>query len=168
MFKSTETDGAASTIVPLTFEYGLSNKIGLGAELGFSNYFVDDSTENNNGDIVANMTKTVKSVDFLVVCNFHLLNAEKNDLFIGLGLGGSSVNWTFKDTGEEYSGGGSCFKLYLKDRIFFNEHIGILFNFGYTGYIYNNMKTSSGNAILDNLKWEVKGVNLGTGLAIKF
>jgi hypothetical protein len=164
----TETDGAASTMIPIGFEYGISNKFGLGVELGFVNYFVDDSTENDDGTTSLNLTKTVKSVDFMIFCNYHLLNADKNDLFIGLGIGGSNVVWNFKDSGYEYSGGGSIFKLYIKDRIFFSDNIGILFNLGYTGYVYNNMETSDNNPFLESLKWNVRGVNIGTGLAVKF
>ncbi|MCB0401010.1 MAG: outer membrane beta-barrel protein [Flavobacteriales bacterium] len=163
-----ETDGAASTMVPLAFEYGISNKFGIGAELGFVNYFISDSTEDSNGNLVADNTESVKSVDFLIVCNFHLLNAEKNDLYIGLGLGASSVNWTFLNVSDTYSGTGGIFKFYLRDRIFFNDHIGLLLNLGYTSYNYSDMKASNNNAFLENLKWEVKGINFGTGLSVKF
>jgi hypothetical protein len=164
----TDEDGAASTMIPIGFEYGISNKFGLGVELGFVNYFVEDSTENDDGTTTFNLTKTVKSVDFMIFCNYHLLNSEKNDLFIGMGIGGSRVVWNFKDSGEEYSGGGSIFKLYIKDRIFFSDNIGVLFNLGYTGYVYNNMEASNNNAFLESLKWNVRGVNIGTGLALKF
>jgi len=37
------TDGAASTIIPISFEYGLGKKIGLGADLTINNYFINDS-----------------------------------------------------------------------------------------------------------------------------
>ena len=164
----TDEDGAGSTMIPIGVEYGISNKFGLGVELGFANYFVEDSTENDDGTTTLNLTKTVKSVDFMIFCNYHLLNSDKNDLFIGMGIGGSRVNWNFKDSGEEYSGGGSIFKLYIKDRIFFSENFGILFNLGYTGYVYNNMEASNNNAFLEGLKWNVRGVNIGTGLALKF
>ncbi|MCO6499020.1 MAG: hypothetical protein J5I47_01410 [Vicingus serpentipes] len=163
-----ERDGAVSTMIPIIFEYGVSNKIGLGAEIGFVNYFIEDSTENDDGTVSLNQTESVKSVDFMVFCNFHLLDAEKNDLYIGLGFGGSSVNWEFKNTGETYSGSGGLFKLYLRDRIFFNDNVGLLLNLGYTSYVYNNMETSNANAALNSLKWNVKGINIGTGLALKF
>lgn len=164
----TDEDGAGSTMIPIGVEYGISNKFGLGVELGFANYFVEDSTENDDGTTTLNLTKTVKSVDFMIFCNYHLLNSDKNDLFIGMGIGGSRVHWNFKDSGEEYSGGGSIFKLYIKDRIFFSDNFGILFNLGYTGYVYNNMEASNNNAFLEGLKWNVRGVNIGTGLALKF
>ena len=153
-------DGAASVIAPITFEYGISNKVGLGVQLGFSNYFIDneDSTET---------TESVKSVDFAILVNYHLLNSDKNDLFIGIALGGSSVNW--KDlSGEEWTGAGSYFSLYIKDRIFFNDNVGILFNLGYTGYRYSQLESSIDNPWITKFEWTVRGVNFGTGLALKF
>lgn len=167
-YRYVEEDGAVSTMIPLSVEYGISNKFGLGLELGFNNYAVDDSTKDNNGNMVLNVTESVKSKDFALFVNYHLLNSDKNDLFIGLSLGVSSINWTFDNTNYEYSGRGNLFKFYIKDRIFFSENIGILFNLGYTSYVYNDMESSDNNAILDDLKWDLSGVNLGTGLALKF
>ena len=152
-------DGAGSFMMPITFEYGISNKIGLGAQFGFSNYFIDneDSTET---------VESVKSFDFAVLINFHLSQSDKNDLFIGFALGGSKVNW--KDlSGLELTGSGGLFKLYLSDRLYFTDNIGILFNVGYTAYTYNEI-TSSNNANLTTLKWKLGGLNIGTGLAVKF
>jgi hypothetical protein len=153
-------DGAASFMMPITFEYGISNKVGLGVQLGFSNYFIDneDSTET---------TESVKSVDFAIVCNYHLSNSDKNDLFIGIALGGSNVNW--KDlSGTELTGSGSVFKLYLSDRLYFSDHIGMLFNIGYTAYNYSDLTSSDNNAFISSLKWHLGGLNIGTGLAVKF
>ena len=165
----TEEDGAASGMFPLSLEYGISNKFGLGLEFGFCNYAIDDSTEDSNGNLVMNNTESVKSTDIMLFCNFHLLDSEKNDLFIGIGFGSSNVVWTFKDNlSYEYTGRGGLFKFYIKDRIFFSESVGILFNLGYTSYVYNNMEASDNNAILEGLKWNVSGVNIGTGLALKF
>jgi len=155
------TDGAASTVIPLSFEYGISNKVGLGLQIGMSNYFIDKEDSND-------VTESVKSVDFALKVNFHLLNADRNDLFIGMAIGGSSVNWAFENSSETYSGSGSYFSLSLTDRIFFSDNVGMLVNLGYTGYNYTNMKSSTDNPILDNLKWSVKGVNFGIGLAVKF
>lgn len=164
-----DEDGAVSGMIPLSLEYGISNKFGLGLEFCSVNYAIDDSTENNAGDIVQNNTESVKSKDLMLFVNYHLLESDKNDLFIGLGFGSSSVVWTFKDNSTyEYSGRGGLFKLYIKDRLFFGEHVGMLFNLGYTSYVYNDMETSDNNAILEGLKWNVKGLNMGVGLALKF
>ena len=50
-----DTDGASSTVIPISFEYGITDKFGLGAQIGFSNYFIDqDSNE---------FTESVKAID---------------------------------------------------------------------------------------------------------
>ncbi len=156
----TDKDGAASTMIPVSFEYGISNKFGLGLQLGTSNYFIDneDSTET---------TESVKSFDWALKVNYHLLNADKNDLFIGLAVGGSSVKW-LDMSGESFTGAGSYASLYITDRIFFNDHIGILFNLGYTAYNYSGLESSSNNTFIENFEWSLTGVNIGTGLALKF
>lgn len=99
-----DEDGAASTMVPIIFEYGVSNKISIGAQIGFANYFIDneDSTET---------TESVKSVDFALRFGYHFLDSDKNDLYAGIALGGSSVNW-LDMSGEEFSGSGSYVSLF--------------------------------------------------------
>jgi len=181
---STANDGAASVMVPIGVEYGISNRFGLGVQLGFSNYFIDDSTEVKNpltgqetGEMQENNTESVKSVDFALKFNFHLLEAEKNDLYVGLALGGSSITWQWKDVDnnnnssqvETLSGSGSYASLYITDRIFFSDRFGIFFNLGYTVYNYSQVNSSSSsNSVINSLKWNAKGVNIGTGLALKF
>ncbi len=156
----TETDGAASTLVPISVEYGLSNKFGIGVQLGIVNYFIDkkDSTDN---------TESVKSVDFSILVNYHMLVTEKNDLMLGLALGGSSVNWINEDD-SQFKGTGSYVSLSLKDRLFFGEHVGMIFHLGYTVYNYTNIKNTSNNNFIEGFTWKLNGVNFGTGLALKF
>ncbi|PCJ25674.1 MAG: hypothetical protein COA97_07285 [Flavobacteriales bacterium] len=172
-----ENDGAASKVFPIGFEYGISDKIGIGADLRYSNYFIDneDSTDR---------TESVRAIDFGFRFSFHLLNSDKNDLFIGLGLGYSSVNWKYDTGGNVFeagsaSGSGVYFSLGVTDRIFFSDNIGILFNLSYVGYKYSKVNidlTSEAEQFLaDNnwtfsqeFDWSLKGVNLGIGLAVKF
>ena len=74
----TDKDGTASSIFRIGGEYGVSNKIGVGLKIGFSNYFIDEEDKDT--------VKSVKSTDFAIHLNYHLLNADKNDLFLTLGL----------------------------------------------------------------------------------
>lgn len=138
----------------------MSNKFSLGIQLGFANYFIDKEDSTNNTD-------RVNSVDFALLVNYHLLTTEKNDLMIGIGLGGSSVDWVNIDD-TELKGTGSYFSLQVKDRLFFGEHIGMFFNLGFTTYRYTNIKNVSNNNTLEGFTWKLSGVNLGTGLAVKF
>lgn len=170
-----ESDGAASTIIPIKFEYGIGEKIGIGAELAFSNYFINDS------DKV--ILETVKSIDFGINGNYHLLNSDKNDLFIGLGLGISSMSINYVTSQnpfvESLSGSGMYFTLGITDRIFFSDHIGIFFNLAYRGYNYSNLEAdftpeidaaiaSSNFTFSQSWEWKFTGVQFGGGLAVKF
>jgi len=173
---STESDGAASTIIPIRFEYGVGQKIGLGAELLFNNYFINDSDKVH--------INSVKSADFGLSFSFHLLNSDKNDLFISVGLGGSSLNIDYNTSQtqwlESVSGSGMYFSLGISDRIFFSDRIGILFNLGYRGYNYSDLDvevSSEAQAVFalfgvtnysQSWEWTFRGVHLGTGLAVKF
>ncbi|MGB0882061.1 MAG: hypothetical protein ACPGSO_03850 [Vicingaceae bacterium] len=172
---NSESDGAASTVIPIQFEYGISNKFGLGAELSFNNYFINDS------DKV--VLESVKSVDFGITGSYHLLNSEKNDLFFTLGLGGSSMSVNYVVTQAQFieslSGSGSYFTIGITDRIFFSDNFGVFFNLAYRGYNYTGLEAeftpavesaiaSSNFTYSQSWDWKFTGVHFGTGLAFKF
>lgn len=172
---SSESDGAASTIIPIGFEYGVGEKIGVGADLFFNNYFINDS------DKV--VLEKVSSFDVGGKFNYHLLNAEKNDLYLSLGLGFSNMKWSYQAATanfiESASGSGTYFSLGIADRIYFSDHIGISFNLGYRGYNYSNIEANLSSQAETALaafgvtdysqSWTFKmtGVHFGMGLAIK-
>ena len=81
--------------------------------MSFSNCVINDS------DKVS--LESVKSIDFGVNGSFHLLNADKNDLFIGFGIGMSkmTIKYTSQNTFVESVGGfGMYFTLGVTDRFF--------------------------------------------------
>ena len=173
--KNSDTDGAASMIVPIKFEYGVGEKVGIGAEFLYNNYVINDSDR-------VNLDK-VSSIDFGVNCQYHLLNSDKNDLFIGLGLGMSSMSIKYVSNNnlivESINGSGIYYSFGITDRIFFSENVGIFFNLGYRGYNYSSLEadfTSEVDALIANSgftysqtwEWKFSGVHIGTGLALKF
>lgn len=171
----TDTDGAASRIIPINFEYGLTDKIGVGVDLVFCNYFIDEEDEDDISRVV--------SFDIGLKANYHLLNAENNDLMVGFGLGLSTLNWEAESNPDQiidsYSGSGLFLSVNVTDRIFFTENIGILFNVGYRGYFYRTLETEltpEGEALYDSfgvdfkqeLDWDFNGFTVGTGVSVKF
>lgn len=124
---NTDKDGTASSIFRIGGEYGVSNKIGVGLKIGFSNYFIDEEDKDT--------VKSVKSTDFAVHVNYHLLNADKNDLFLTLGLGIANANWEYHDIQGAFlksaKGNGGYFTLGITDRIFFSDNIGMLFSLNF-------------------------------------
>ncbi len=171
-FTQTDGDGTASTVFRLGGEYGISDRIGLGLKLGTSNYFIAEEDKDT--------VKSVRSTDFALNFNFHMLNAQKNDLFLTLGFGVANGKWEYQNSPGIFlsyiSGSGSYFTLGLTDRIFFSDHIGMLFKLSYEGLTFKGVPELSqdGKTLVGNLNysWNVdfklSGVYFGTGLAIKF
>ena len=173
---TSEVDGTASSIFRLGVEYGISNRIGLGIKFGYNNYFIAEEDKDT--------LNSVKGVDFLINFNFHLLKANRNDLFLTLGLGVSNAEWDYNTLPGIFlssaSGKGNYFTIGITDRIFFSDHFGILFNLSYAGYKYDltyelteESKTAlSGLGAFGGYSIDseliLRGVYFGTGLALKF
>lgn len=171
-FSETDKDGTASSIFRIGAEYGISNKFGIGLKIGASNYFIAEEDRDT--------LKSVKSTDFAIHCNYHLLNADKNDLFLTLGLGVTSANWEYQTDPEIFiesvKGRGGYFTLGITDRIFFSDHVGMLFslNFPLMSIKAKPELVDSVNNFLSGVDYtwtmdmKLRGVYLGTGLAFKF
>jgi hypothetical protein len=170
------SDGAASTVIPISFEYGISNKIGVGVDFTYNNYFINDSDKVN----LAN----VRACDFGPKFNYHPLNSDFYDLSLGLGLGFTTIGWNVSSTNnsESYKGSGFYLNLDIKNKFWFSEHIGAYLNLGYKGNFYSaiDRDTSvevadlesnswiSNVSIKDEFTFTMHGANIGVGLAVKF
>lgn len=176
-YSGSNADGTASKIFRIGGEYGISNKFGIGLKFGASNYLIAEKDRDT--------IRSAKSTDFALNINYHLLNTEKNDLFIALELGRTNGTWLFHEDKTFLSstkGTGGYFALGLTDRLFFSKNIGILFSLKYSAFNYNNITTelsSIGKGVVSALSflgtpsWNfnsitLNGVYFGTGLAVKF
>jgi hypothetical protein len=172
---SDTTDGAVSTVIPLSFEYGISDKIGVGLDVVYNSYFINDSDRVN--------LKSVKAFDFGPKFSYHPLNSDFYDLSLGLGLGYSKITWDVaSSSGNDYSGSGFYLNIDIKNKFWFSEHIGAYLNIGYKGNFYSaiNRDTSAEEADLESNVWvsnvsikdeftfTMHGANIGIGLAVKF
>jgi hypothetical protein len=169
------TDGTASTVIPLSIEYGISDKIGIGLDIIYNNYFINDSDKVN--------LKSVKAFDFGPKFSYHPLNSDFYDLSLGLGLGFTTIAWDVASiAGQDYKGSGFYLNIDIKNKFWFSEHIGAYLNVGYKGNFYSAISrdTSSDEAnweaingvsnvtIKDEFTWTMHGANIGIGLAVKF
>ncbi len=179
--KKDTTDGAASTIIPVSVEYGVTNWLGVGARFGYSKYIANADSTNNN------IKPTVRGLDVDLVLNFHLVKTKRFDMPINLIVGYSKFNYKannpntspvgFPDNGNSMAkDNGLNYGISLVPRIYFGDHIGMFFNIGYMGYYYPSITFSdnSDSNLNDNnnqdqkFKLKGNGFNLGIGLIGKF
>jgi hypothetical protein len=155
--------GAASYTIPVGFEYALSNRIGLGAELGFCNYFTGE-------DSVTRAIAEASSFDLLIKGNFHWIKGGKANLSSGLGIGFSNFTYSsndnldsqFKSTGFYFRLSMIDFKLYFGKRVGWNVFMGVpVMNFE-NGRITDNLGSDFSYPL------SFTGFDLGTGIVVKW
>ena len=166
--KNDTTDAAASAIYPLSFEYGVTNWLGLGARLAWSNYFEET-------DSISHIKPRVRAIDAAFVANFHLVKSRRFDMPVSLTLGYSNFRyWSNDPFDSQAKDNGLSFGLGLTPRIYFGNHIGMYFNLGYAGYSYPSVLFSNDadSNVNDENNWLYKlkgnGVNIGIGMIGKF
>ena len=177
-------DAAASSIIPIGIEYGVTDWLGIGARFGYSKYIASTSYDTVNGTAVGFKPK-VTAIDFGLSVNFHLVKSKRFDMPIGLLIGYSHFNYRQNNpdtnpVGSPDNGntigkdGGLGYGIMLTPRIYFGDHIGMFINVGYMGYSYSNLSFSnnSDSNLNDNNNWKFSlkgnGFNMGIGLVAKF
>jgi opacity protein-like surface antigen len=88
----------ASGPFAIGFEYGVSNKIGIGVQLGYGSVksvSTDPGGASDGGDLIT--TEELKSLQILARGNLHFGQSEKFDPYIGLGLGYGNFKYTITD-----------------------------------------------------------------------
>ncbi len=164
------TDAAASTVIPLTIEYGITNWLGIGVRGAYSNYF-------EGKDSATNTRPTVKGIDADLLISLHFIKTKRFDMpltFIG---GYSNFSYSRNDSLEtKAKDNGLSYGLALVPRIYFNNYVGLYFNVAYKGYYYpsllysdktdSNLNDNNNQDIL--VKYKGNGINIGVGLIVKF
>ncbi|MBL0329145.1 MAG: hypothetical protein IPP64_06950 [Bacteroidetes bacterium] len=178
------TDGAASTIYVLNGEYGVTDWLGVGVRFGYSNYFEQTEHDTILGTAYAYKPK-VRSIDFGVNVNFHLVKTKRFDMPICLTMGYSNFKYWQNNPNSNPPGladngnamgkdNGLNYGIMLVPRIYFGDHVGMFFNIGYMGYNYPSIAFSnnSDSDLNNDDNWEYKlkgnGFNLGIGITAKF
>lgn len=136
----TELDLTAGGAGPFGFraEYMVTDKIGLGLDLGFSNssigfneeVLVQNSTTGLDELVLYSYDFSTKKFGALVCFNYHFLDNDEFDLFSTVGLGYSNRTFDFTSTDPNYVPMSVSrlvpvgFKVGLGMRYFFTDNIG--------------------------------------------
>jgi hypothetical protein len=157
LFNTVDRDKAASVIVPLSYERGLTDMFGLGAQLVFAKYLTDSASSDDN----------FRSTDFAINANLHVLKKEKIDLCFGLTAGFTGLKMTNSST-FSYKGNGGMMGLNMTFKVMPAENAGFYLKFGGLGYNVDGDFSESGSGLGFGAKIRARGFNIGAGLALKF
>jgi|GEM_PF-2309933 len=158
-----DSDGAASYTIPIGFEYALTNRIGLGAEIGICNYFTGEDT-------ITGAIAEANSFDMLLKGNFHWVRGGRVDLYSGLGIGFSSFKYQSNDSKDsKFNAVGPYLHLNLFNaRFYVSKAFALNLHFGvpYMNFSNGRIEDNLGSDYSYELKFV--GVDIGTGLTFRF
>jgi len=148
-------------ITPLDFEYGLTERIGVGLRIepGFAS---NDSTK-----------ESFKSSNAGIKVYYHFLNFKRTTIFLSTGLNGASCKFNRPSDSTSIAGKGSNFQLGLGlRRYIWRETIGFFIKAEISNYSFTKWKNESkikaiNQAFLDNYKLKANGLHFSVGLAIQ-
>ena len=114
-----------------SYEYGITDKIGVGAYVGYASKSFD------SGFIFSNYKATYTI--FGAKGNYHFYNTDKFDAYGGLLIGYNSVSFTYSDSTAGYvapSAGGTLIAPSVGARYYFTDNIAAFAELGYgIGYL---------------------------------
>ena len=156
-------DKAASSIIPLQFEYGVGKRIGVQAEFNVVTYFTSKDT-------IKNSVATANGFDFSIKGNFHWLRAKRVDLFSGIGIGYSSFKYHDNSSDDaKYKGSGSTWQFNLiTARFYLSEHVALGVNYTFLGYSYPNGRITSNTGVDTAYKIKLNGQAGGFAFSYKW
>lgn len=86
-------------------EYLLSDKVGLGLDIGFNNTkisFDEDGYDNNNNPTTYNYTYSTQKIGAMVTFNYHFLDNDNLDFYGVIGAGYGNRSYKFESTDPDY------------------------------------------------------------------
>ena len=161
----------APVLIPISIEYGISDKVGVGLML------------ERNGFLVAG-GGTASSVNISAKGAFYFANEEASTFYSDLVVGYSAIIGREKTkliipVKQKWSGTGITYQLSFGFKTYFSKKAGWFINFGYAGYLYselinqsidrnpNNPQLQTTDGTANFLLINMNGVNLRTGIVIK-
>ncbi len=91
--------------VGLRAEYLLTDKIGLGLDLGFNNTtltFKEEGYDSNNNPTIYDYTYSTKKIGAMVTFNYHFIDNDELDFYGIFGMGYGNRSFKFESTDPNY------------------------------------------------------------------
>jgi hypothetical protein len=135
--------------------------------VGFKGKFNRYYTEK---DSVTGTTPTVKSDDWLLFANGHLLVRKHFDLVLGMAYGLSSFVYAVNDAEiSKATGNGPNFELSIQPRFTFGKHLGAYFLVSYNRLNYASLTFENRiTSLPDALSLKGGGTGIGIGVFFRF
>ncbi|HET6243945.1 MAG: hypothetical protein H0V01_15460 [Bacteroidetes bacterium] len=161
--KVSEKD-AGSFIIPLNYEYGLLNQVGLGGQYQWGRYSSSDSAIQSN----------ISSHTFLFSNTLHFLNDDLIDLYFGISYGFGTYKYrAANSTGNEtlIKGGGFAYLVSSGVKIHITQGTGVFLgvNYNNSSYQINTYRIDDKNEInysRKNYNINFTGINILCGISI--
>jgi hypothetical protein len=163
--------GAVSTVGKFKIDYTVQNQFSLALQGRLDKYIVQ-------GDSTTSFVDAGSGAIFFTG-NYHLVNKEKFNFYVGAGVGIGGIGYSETDTAGNvgtFAAGGIPFIVDVGIRKYFKEHLGFFVTASWVNYPVSiseltvNGETRnfwSGRAI-ENINFNLAGINLVAGLALKF
>lgn len=141
VFRTAYANSGTATDISITgfgpvggrFEYLLTDKVGLGIDIGTNNTklnFKDQTTDNNGNPVVYNYNYKTQKIGAMVTLNYHFIENDHLDFYGMFGMGYGNRSFTFKSTDPNYVSASAksyipvASRLGIGIRYFFTENIG--------------------------------------------
>lgn len=151
-----ETDAAVSRLIPIGVEIGLTNNLGVGAQVRLNSYASnkDSASADNN--------------DYSLMLNYHFFRSSFFNMQFGVKYGLSQFNYTNKIDAGEFNATGSNLQFELGANFFPGDHIGFNVHAGYNRLSYKNGEIKSKAGDKTDYELYLTGANIGVALLLKF
>lgn len=122
------------------FEYLISDKFGLGLDIGFNNTVIEyrELGVNNNGDdVLYNYEFSTRKLGVMATMNYHFIDNDNLDLYAMVGVGYGNRVFEFKSNDPDYISESVkglipvASRLGVGMRYFFTDNLGANLNLGF-------------------------------------
>jgi len=152
---------------PLSIEYGISARWGIGLSSGLDLYTINPSSFYSCATSIHQVKST--STDFTIDASYHIFITAKTDISLVGSFGGSSVSFkgTQSDYSYQYTANGGVLRLGVHARYYVLHHLGLLAMLS-TFSTTNSPVGVKGNSGGPMYSTTIKGTSLEFGLCYRF